>query len=43
MILANGAELGKGGAGFSRMNLATSMDNIREGAERLRRFAERHS
>ena len=42
MIVENGAELGKGGAGFIRINLATSMENIEKGADRLRNFWERH-
>ena len=42
MIVENGAELGKGGAGFIRINLATSMENIERGAERFRNFWQRH-
>ena len=43
MIVENGSELGKGGNGFLRINLATSMENIEKGAERLRNFWRRHS
>lgn len=42
MIVENGAELGKGGAGFIRLNLATSLENIEEGARRLKAFWLRH-
>ena len=35
-------QLGKSGAGFIRINLATSMENIEKGADRLRNFWERH-
>ena len=42
MIVENGTELGKGGEGFIRINLATSEENIKEGAERLRDFWQRH-
>lgn len=43
MIVENGAELGKGGNGFIRINLATSEENLREGASRLRHFWNKHS
>ena len=43
MIVENGAELGKGGNGFIRINLATSEKNLREGASRLRHFWNKHS
>ena len=42
MIVSGGAVLGKGGAGFIRINLAASEEHLREGAERLRRFWQRH-
>lgn len=41
MIVENGYPLGRGGAGFIRMNLATSRANIEEGAKRLKKFCER--
>ncbi|WP_320130701.1 aminotransferase class I/II-fold pyridoxal phosphate-dependent enzyme [uncultured Sphaerochaeta sp.] len=43
IIIENGAVLGKGGAGFIRINLATSEENLREGAKRLKHFWEQHS
>ena len=42
MVFENGADLGKGGAGFIRMNLATSDMNIERGMERLKAFSGRH-
>ena len=42
MIVENGALLGKGGAGFIRLNLATSEENLHKGAERLKHFWEHH-
>lgn len=42
MVVENGAVLGKGGAGFIRINLATSQENLRQGAERFQRFWQRH-
>lgn len=42
MVVENGAVLGKGGAGFIRVNLATSPENLRQGAERFRDFWKRH-
>lgn len=41
MVVENGAVLGKGG-GFIRVNLATSPENLRQGAERFRDFWKRH-
>ena len=38
MIVENGTELGKGGQGFIRINLATSEENLAKGAERLKHF-----
>ena len=43
MIVENGSDLGKGGDGFIRMNLATSEENLREGARRIRDFWNKHS
>lgn len=42
MIVENGVNLGKGGSGFIRMNLAASKENLREGAERLKHFWKHH-
>lgn len=42
MIVENGAEDGKGGEGFIRMNLATSEANLEQGAARLRHFWSKH-
>lgn len=42
MVVENGAVLGKGGAGFIRVNLATSQENLCQGAERFRNFWKRH-
>ena len=38
-----GGGLPKGGNGFIRINLATSEENLREGASRLRHFWNKHS
>ena len=38
MVVENGAVLGKGGAGFIRVNLATSQENLCQGVERFRNF-----
>jgi cystathionine beta-lyase len=42
MIVENGAILGKGGAGFIRVNLAISEDILREGVQRLKHFWTQH-
>lgn len=42
IILENGLRCGKGGAGFIRLNTATSQDNILEAMERLNRFWKKH-
>lgn len=43
MIVENGYPLGRGGAGFIRMNLAASEENLKEGAARLMKFCERRA
>lgn len=42
MIVENGFPLGKGGAGFIRLNMASSEALLKEGAERLAAFCKRH-
>jgi len=42
MIVENGVELGKGGSGFIRVNLATSEENLQEGARRFQHFWQQH-
>lgn len=42
MITENGSELGKGGNGFIRINLATSEENLAEGVRRLKHFWNKH-
>lgn len=38
LIVSNGLQLGKGGGGFIRMNIATSEETLRKGMERLGHF-----
>ena len=42
MVVENGYNLGKGGAGFIRFNLATSRENIQEAAERFLHFCKKY-
>ncbi len=42
MIVENGFALGKGGAGFIRVNLAAPQELIRESAERFRKFCKKY-
>lgn len=42
MVVENGFALGKGGAGFIRLNLAEAEEQLQEGARRLERFCKRH-
>ena len=40
MIVENGLQLGKGGAGFIRINLSTTPDTLEEGIDRLIHFCQ---
>lgn len=42
MIVENGLQLGKGGAGYIRMNLATTSETLQQGMERLGHFWNAH-
>lgn len=42
IVVTNGADLGKGGAGFVRLNLATSDNNLEEALGRLKHFWNKH-
>ena len=42
MVVENGYTLGKGGAGFIRLNLAASEEHLQEGAKRLQAFCRQH-
>lgn len=42
IVVENGLGLGKGGAGFIRMNLAISPEQLSEGLDRLKGFWQRH-
>ena len=43
LILGNGMQLGKGGNGYVRMNLATTEETVQKGIERLTHFWDVHS
>ena len=38
-----GKQFGSGGEGFIRMNIATSVDNVKDACERLKLFIEKHA
>lgn len=42
LVVENGYQLGKGGAGFIRFNLATSQERVMQGAKRLLTFCTAH-
>lgn len=43
MIVGNGSDLGKGGDGYIRMNLATSEENLKSALQRLLHFWNNHT